>query len=233
VNEKIALLLALQEKDQLCRDLSLQVKDLEAQRSRVERKRKEERAVVDALRQHLEYLRHESRQKNIAVDELDLKIRDYQKQLEEGIISFKEMEALRTKISNQRRRISEMEDAALALMDEIEATACQLEEAREKLARREEKLSADCDEIDSQIVRIKEEIALREEERDGVASKIPVHILSRYEHLHAKFDDPIVPITDGSCSGCKLTVSGITIERVGSDLEIVTCENCSRILYLP
>lgn len=233
MDERIALLLALQEKDQQCSDLFSLIKDLEAQRLQVERKRNEERSVVDSLRQHLERLQHDSRSKNLAVDDLDLKIRDYQNQLEHGIISFKEMEALRTKIENQRRRISEMEDEALLLMEEIETTEQRLEEAVAELANREDKFAANCGEIDSKLDRTREEITHLEHARADIAVAMPAHTLTRYEHLHAKFDDPVVPFADGSCSGCKLTVSVIMIERVRSDLEIVSCENCSRILYAP
>ncbi|MCD5416009.1 hypothetical protein LR032_02740 [Candidatus Bipolaricaulota bacterium] len=233
MDERIVLLLALQGKDQQCSDLSARVEDLKVQRLRVERKRSEERATVDSLRQHLESMQRDSRLKNLSVDELDLKIRDYQKQLEHGIISFKEMEALRTKIANQRRRISDMEDDALLLMEEIEATAQRLEDAVVELAQREEKFAADCEEIDAQLARTSEEITRLEDERTGIAAAIPAHTLTRYEHLRTKFADPVVPFVDGSCFGCKLNVSEIVIERVRSDLEIVTCETCSRILYAP
>ncbi|MEA1871695.1 MAG: C4-type zinc ribbon domain-containing protein, partial [Candidatus Bipolaricaulota bacterium] len=183
--------------------------------------------------ERLEELKHESRLKNHEVDTLDVQIHSYRKELKEAIISYKEMEALRVKISNQSERIDEMENVALSLMDQIEEMAVRLNKAKVDLSAREEKLNADCAVIVDRITQVKEGIERVERERAEIAAKIPSHLFKRYEHLHMKFSDPIVTINDGACSGCKLTVSGTTIGRVRSGLEIVSCENCSRVLYIP
>lgn len=232
MTEEITLLLALQGKDQQQADLQSQVKRLETQKAQVERTLQDERTVVDQLRQNLKELEHTSRLKNLEVDDLDAQIRSYQKRLDEGIISFKEMEALRTKIVHQKERISEMEDEALALMDDIETTKSQLEAAEEKLAEREKELDASCQTISTQIAQMQEEIAARQKERAEVAAKVRAHLLNRYEKLHTEYDDPVVAITNGTCSGCNLKVSGNTVGRARSSMEIITCENCSRILYV-
>jgi len=232
VSEEITLLLTVQEKDQQGVDLSLKVERLEKQKIQVQRRLDEERAAVDRVRQQLQQLEHNSRLKNLEVDDLDMQIREYQKRLNQGIISFKEMEALRTKILNQRERISEMEDEALALMDEIEVTKTRLAEEEKALGEREKEFTARSQEIASRIAQLREEIASCMEERAEVAARIPAHLLTRYENLHTKFNDPVVTILGGTCSGCKLKVSGNAIERARNGAEIVTCENCSRILYI-
>lgn len=232
VSEEITLLLTVQEKDQQGADLSLKVGRLEEQRIQAQHRLGEERAAVDRVRQKLQQLEHNSRLKNLEVDDLDMQIRDYKKRLNQGIISFKEMEALRTKILNQRERISEMEDEALGLMDEIEVTKTRLAEEKKVLGEREKEFTVRSQEIASRIAQLKKEIASRMKERAEVAAKIPAHLLTRYENLHTKFNDPVVTIVDGTCSGCKLRVSGNTIERARNGAGIVTCENCSRILYV-
>jgi predicted nucleic acid-binding Zn-ribbon protein len=40
-----------------------------------------------------------------------------------------------------------------------------------------------------------------------------------------------VKLEGHSCGGCKLSLSATTLEKVREDMEIVACENCSRILY--
>ncbi len=232
MTEEITLLLVLQGKDQKQADLQSQVKRLEAQKAQVERTLQDERAVVDQLRQNLMELEHTSRLRNLEVDDLDAQIRSYQKRLDEGIISFKEMEALRTKIAHQKERISEMEDEALALMDDIETTKSQLAAAEARLAEREKELDTSCQTINAQIAQMQEEIAAGQKERAEVAAKVRAYLLSRYEKLHTEYEDPVVAITDGTCSGCKLKVSGNTIGRARNSMEIITCENCSRILYV-
>jgi len=232
VREEITLLLTLQECDQQQTDWQSQVKRLEAQRAQVERSLKDEQAVVDQIFQTLNQLEQTSRSKNLEVDDLDMQIRNYQQRLDEGIISFKEMEALRTKIVHQRKRISEMEDEALALMDDIGTEKTKLTGAQATLTEREKGLRASCQQINQQIAQVKEEIALAQNARAKTAEKMQAHLLNRYEKLHTEYYDPVVAVTDGTCSGCKLRVSGNTVERARSDMDIVTCENCSRILYV-
>ncbi|HDL86569.1 MAG TPA: hypothetical protein ENH11_09650 [Candidatus Acetothermia bacterium] len=168
---------------------------------------------------------------NLEVDKLDDQIREYQDQLDTGIISFKEMEALRMKISNQRIRIGEMEDEALHLMDEIEETTAQHAREVENLAAREVDLDSEMAKIDVHIEQLRRELDDWKEKRARIVAVLPRHTVQQYDHLHVKFDDPVVPIEKGTCSGCKLTVSGTTVERARDGMEIVTCENCSRILY--
>jgi len=135
------------------------------------------------------------------------------------------------KIANQSTRMGEMEDEALQLMTEIEEMIVRHEQEMENLSAREADLAAEIAKIDTRIVQVRQDLTVWEEKRTQLVAALPPHTVQQYEHLHAKFDDPVVPIENGTCSGCKLTVSGTTVERARDSMEIVTCENCSRILY--
>jgi len=231
VNDAIVQLIELQKIDHERGDLASRIKGLEAQKEQLRRRAEQERSAVDEMGKHLEELKHNSRMMNLEVDNLDDQIRDYQHQLDTGIISFKEMESLRAKISNQRTRMGEMEDEALHLMGEIEETIVQHRKAEENLSVREAEIASEIDELDEHIARVREDLARLEKERAQLIAALPQHTVRQYEHLHAKYDNPVVPIENGACGGCKLTVSSTTIERARDSMEIVTCENCSRIVY--
>jgi len=231
VNDAITQLIELQRIDHECGDITSRVRGLEAQKEQLRRRAEQERSTVNKLQEHLEQLQHNSRMMNLEVDKLDAQIRDYRHQLDTGIISFKEMEALRMKIGNQSTRMGEMEDEALELMNEIEETVVQHRLEREKLSVREADLDAEIAKIDTRIAEMQKELAAWEKKRAQIIAALPPHTVQQYEHLHAKFDDPVVRIENGTCSGCKLTVSGTTVERARDGMEIVTCENCSRIIY--
>lgn len=231
MNDAIAQLIELQKIDQKRSDLASRVQGLEAQKAQLRRRAEQERSAVEKLKEQLENLKHNSRMMNLEVDELDTQIRDYQTQLDTGIISFKEMEALRAKISNQKARMEEMEDKALQVMDEIEETTAQHAREVEALAVRQADLDSQIAKIDDHIKQLQQELTEREKEREQLVAALPNHVVRQYDHLHAKFEDPVVAIENGTCGGCKLTVSGTTVERARDGMEIVTCENCSRILY--
>jgi uncharacterized protein len=232
LKEEITALLALQDADHRSEELAAQVEVLRGERARLEAKLSREREAVEAAREALEALERESRSKNLSVDELDMKIRGYRTKLEKGIISFKEMESLRMKIAQEHDHMSALEDEALRLMDEIESSTVRLGEAREKLERREAKLTEETQSVDARIAEVRKQMEACAAERAQIAATVPDHLLSRYEHLRVEYPDPVVEVEDGSCGGCNLAVSGTTIDRILTELEIVTCENCSRILYM-
>ena len=232
LNNEISVLLSLQEKDAQQAKLAAQIERFHTQKKQVDQQLQEEHDALDQLRGQLEQLEHDSRLKNLEVDDLDMQIRDYQKQLDEGIISYKEMEALRTKIAHQRERMNEMEDEALALMDRIEISHQGLTEREEKVRTTEEILNAQSEMIDHEIEQIQAEKVLGEEEREGIVAKVRPHLLNLYETLRKKCEDPVAAIVAGACAGCNLKVSANTLERARNGAEIIQCENCSRILYM-
>lgn len=229
---EIEQLLALQRIDGKLADLKAHLESLLLQRKRVEERIEAARSEVGSLREHLADLERDSRLKNLAVDELDASIREYQDRLDTGIISFKEMEDLRAKIESERTRISRMEDEALALMDSIERAKDELAGAEEGLKAREEELRGEVERIASALTETEGEIAELEEERGRLTADISPYLLSQYEGLHAKYPDPLALISHGTCTGCKLKLSANTVERAKGGMGVVRCEHCSRILYV-
>ncbi len=229
---EITLLLDLQATDVQLHELSVRIERLRAQRKQAEERIVDEESTVGRLRERLSELEHESRMKNLEVDELDTNIRRYQERLDTGIISFKEMEDLRTKIASERGRISAMEDDALVLMDTIEDSKRSLERAVADCAAKVERLRSQIEDIASRIADTQTQADGLAEERAALCERVPAYLIKQYETLHQRSSEPIVPIKNGTCSGCKLRLSGSTIERVHGGMGIVTCEHCSRILYV-
>lgn len=229
---EITQLLDLQETDGRLHDLAVQVERLRAQQDQAEQRIREEEANVGRLRERLASLEHESRMKNLAVDELDMNIRGYQERLEKGIISFKEMEDLRVKIDSERGRISTMEDEALVLMDTIEESGQDLKDAVSECASRVEHHRSCIEDLAGRVVETEEEIARLQQERAALSERVPPYLVKQYETLRQRSSGPIAAIRNGTCAGCKLKLSGSTIERVRGGMAIVSCEHCSRILYV-
>jgi len=229
---EITLLLDLQATDVQLHEFSVQIDRLRAQRVQTEGRIAAEEADVDRLRERLAELEHESRMKNLAVDELDMNIRQYQERLDKGIISFKEMEDLRAKIDSERGRISAMEDDALVLMDTIEESRRTLERAVVDCTEKVKRLRSQIDDIASRIAETEQRANGLAEERTALCERVPAYLIKQYDTLRQRSSEPLAPIKNGTCSGCKLKLSGSTIERVRGGMGIVTCEHCSRILYV-
>jgi predicted nucleic acid-binding Zn-ribbon protein len=231
MRKELETLTALQTQDTLLRTLQERLERFQAQeRSLLETLAEEERSFQEEQRK-LEDLRRLSRERAAAADDLDVQIRKYEKQLDEGLVSFKEMEALREMVQHSRQRMEELEDEALELFDRVEAEEATLEKRAatyEKWKRRiEEELAELRREMEAQRAKLEE----AQGERRRLAQGVEPALLEHYERLLRDYENPVVPVRGGRCAGCSLQLSEITLERVREGREIVTCESCMRILY--
>jgi hypothetical protein len=225
-------LLDLQQADARVHEVVAHLERLAAHLRQLEARVAQERANVGAARDAVQRLDLDSRARNLEVDDLDMHIRAYQQRLDKGIISFKEMEDLRTKIASEKVRIGRLEDEALGLMSSIETTRAELAQAQAELVPREEHLQAQVADIAREIEETeKGQLAALRLERAAQAAATPPYALAQYEALRATLPNPVAAIDHGTCGGCKIRVSANTVERVRAGREIVTCEHCSRILF--
>ena len=68
--------------------------------------------------------------------------------------------------------------------------------------------------------------------REKLAGKIPAALRNRYERLAGHYKIAIIPVTGDRCLGCfvKLPTSFFSSAYAS---ELLTCENCGRLLFIP
>ena len=143
-----------------------------------------------------------------------------------------EFRAMGNEIERYENEIRSIEDQELELMD-------QAEKAKAELAAEEKKASGIRDSIARQMADLDEkgktlEGRLNEltAERTELSGKIEEDLLGRFERLFAsKGDAAIVALEHEVCTGCHMKVTTQTAHRVKNGKEIVSCEQCGRILY--
>jgi predicted nucleic acid-binding Zn-ribbon protein len=69
-------------------------------------------------------------------------------------------------------------------------------------------------------------------ERTEIAAKVEEELLSLFERLFvSKGDAAVVALEHEVCTGCHMKVTTETAHRAKNGKEIVSCEQCGRILY--
>ena len=69
-------------------------------------------------------------------------------------------------------------------------------------------------------------------ERDQLASQIDEDLLDRFQRLFvSKGDAAVVALAHDVCTGCHMKVTTATAVHVKTGKEIVSCEQCGRLLY--
>ncbi|MBN2267074.1 MAG: hypothetical protein JW725_01890 [Candidatus Babeliaceae bacterium] len=110
----------------------------------------------------------------------------------------------------QRER--EVHEVSLRAQKDEATLQSQLQEIRE--------LSRECDEHHAQLF----------DDRKSIASAVKPEWLAQYENLHSRLENPMVQVTNGTCSACgyKVPVGDLNkIHRQG----LVSCQQCRRLLY--
>jgi predicted nucleic acid-binding Zn-ribbon protein len=97
--------------------------------------------------------------------------------------------------------------------------------AKDSVARQTADLDEKSKALDSQLKALTTE-------RSELAGKIDEDLLGRFERLFkSKGDAAVVAIEHGVCTGCHMKVTTATASQVRAGKEMVSCENCGRILY--
>lgn len=145
----------------------------------------------------------------------------------------RELQVLQDEIAALKRRVSQLEDQELELMEQIEPLDAELA-----------RLAAERDSLDDQAAALRaaiaeDEAAIEAElasvhaERGSLVAGVEPDLLAEYEQLRPHAGGiAIARLVNGSCGGCHLSLSAMEIDRIKKLPEdaLVHCEECGRLL---
>jgi predicted nucleic acid-binding Zn-ribbon protein len=149
------------------------------------------------------------------------------------VTASRELQAMAADVETLRARASVLEDQVLELMEArepLEVELAGLSDRRNALDGRREGAAAALAVAE---VGVDEEIARLEEGRAQAAGSVPADLRAVYDRLRARLDGVAVARLVGNhCDGCHLTLPSMELDRIRHlpDGEVVTCEQCGRIL---
>ncbi|MGQ9524976.1 MAG: zinc ribbon domain-containing protein [Armatimonadota bacterium] len=193
------------------------------------------RKSCEAREAELRQLRAEIRDAELTIQSLEDKRRTYRLRLSSGRTSgHREQEAIQKEIDMLSRQIGELEEKALLLMDAAEPLEAEVNKSKAAIAELEGKLA------ETRAVQAKEHqrLSARLQEllsqRAVAAAEVPQDLLRSYDAVRSRVGPiGVSPVQDGVCSACKMTISTFSLRHLREGQEIVECDNCRRILYLP
>jgi predicted nucleic acid-binding Zn-ribbon protein len=151
-----------------------------------------------------------------------------------GVFSNGPYRALQSEIDAAKKEKVRLEDQVLVLMEQIE----NLQKASKAAEQEALKVKADLDgqdrALDAEEAQAKSLVDSKKVERDVFFAGLPADVRFRYEAIQrgrAGFV-AVVPINDMVCGGCRTAITPNLLNQVMKGKEIITCEGCSRILYI-
>ncbi|HXG64947.1 MAG TPA: C4-type zinc ribbon domain-containing protein [Blastocatellia bacterium] len=135
-------------------------------------------------------------------------------------------------IDATKKQISALETEVLKLMEEGEKLDAQLQvlspDVEKKRAEFDRRLAA----LDEEMQAVNRQQAALGERRKRITETIKPHLLAMYERV-ARFrrGQALAEVRDGICIACRVKVRPKVFSDVRRGDQLITCDNCSRILY--
>ena len=231
MHPELEQLLVLQDRQQKIRQIQTEIGTVPLQRKNLESQLATSAAGVEALKQ-------KARQTEIDRKKLELdagtrtesitrlKTQQYQTRKND------EFQAIGHEIERYENEIRKIEDEELELMVEADKVKGDLAAEEKKAATVKESIDRQITDLDEKSKVLQARLEELTKERSELAGKIDEDVLGRFERLfNSKGDAAVVALEHEVCTGCHMKVTTQTAHRVKAGKEIVSCENCGRILY--
>lgn len=233
MNEQLRLLIEIQEIDKVIGSLNKRKKSIPEQIEKIRNFIEEEKKKVEQSKKELSQLQIERKNKEIDLDVKEQTIRKHLTEL--NLVKTNEAyRALLAEIEKSKIEKSQVEDDILEFMEKIENLTLGIKGMEKETREKEEKSTEEIRTLEEELANVSEELTKEEDKRKGYLEKISPSLFNRYERIREiKEGLAVVPIEEGYCGGCRMLLPPHLINEVYKNQTIITCEICSRILYLP
>lgn len=147
--------------------------------------------------------------------------------------SMKDVSALESELVSLRKRLSDLEDGELVVMERVEqatSAVAAIDDERAAIAVAQQALEAERDEAAAGLTTEREHA---ERDRGVIAGGVPEALLAFYEQRRARGGGiGAALLQHRTCGGCTMTLTGSDLEQVrrAAPDDVLQCPECDRIL---
>ena len=231
MHPELEQLLVLQDRQQKIKQIQTEVETLPLQKKSLEAQLAASVAGVEVLKQNARRVEMDRKKLELDVGTRTesisrLKTQQYQTRKND------EFQAIGHEIERYENEIRKIEDEELELMIEADKLKADLAVEEKKAATVKESIARQTADLDAKSKTLESHLEELTKERAEIAGKIDEDLLGRFERLFkSKGDAVVVPLEHEVCTGCHMKVTTQTAHRAKAGKEIVSCDNCGRILY--
>ena len=231
MHSELEQLLVLQDRQQKIRQIENEIRTVPLQRKNLEGQLAGSVAALETVKQRARQV--EIDRKNLELDvgtreQSIARLRTQQYETRKN----DEFQAIGHEIERYTKEISAIEDRELELMDAADKLKVEVAAEEKKSASAKESISRQLADLDAKSKTLAARLEELKKERENLAGTIDEDLLDRFDRLFAsKGDAAVVALEHDVCTGCHMKVTTATANQVKSGKEIVSCEQCGRILY--
>jgi len=231
VQVELEQLLILQDRAQKIRQVEAELKSLPLERKSLDAQVAAASANLEAIKDRARHV--EVQKKNL---ELDVGMRN------ESIARLKtqqyetrkndEFAAMGREIERYQKEISDLEDQELELMEQADQLKAQIAAEEKQTTAAKSSVAQQVADLDGKQAALSGRLEDLKKEHRELAHKVDEDLLDRFNRLFSsKGDAAVVALEHDVCTGCHMKITTQTAVRVKGGKEIVSCEQCGRILY--
>lgn len=160
-------------------------------------------------------------------------VRNQQRIANGTVADPKALASMVEEVEHLKKRIGDLEDAELEIMEQLETEVSGRERLLAQAARRDETLAGLSAKRDTQLTELDADIAERQTERAALVPAVPTQLLALYDKLGASHGGVgAAELRQRRCTGCQLELNAADLREYAAAPpdEVLRCEECSRIL---
>jgi predicted nucleic acid-binding Zn-ribbon protein len=150
-----------------------------------------------------------------------------------SIADPKALSSMVEEVGHLQRRISDLEDAELEIMEQLESAAASLERLRIRAGELDEQLADAVTRRDHALAALEVQVDQHRAERAELSPLLPADLLALYDKIGASHNGVgAAELRQRRCTGCQLEVNAADLGTfaAAADDDVLRCEECSRIL---
>ena len=226
-------LLILQDRQQKIRQIENEIRNLPLQRKHLEVQSADSATALEAIKLKARQLEVDRKKLELDVGTRTesinrLKTQQYQTRKND------EFQAMGHEIQRYEDEIRKLEDQELELMEQGDKLKVEVSAEEKKAAATKDSITRQMNDLGEKSKALEARLGELSKERAGLAEKMDEDLLDRFERLFvSKGDSAIVAVEHGFCTGCHMRLTTATVNAAEAGKEIVNCEQCGRILFVP
>ncbi len=233
MKENIKLLLSLQDRDLDLERVRAELASIPAKITGLKGDIQTAKKALDDSKKDLVTLQLAKKQLELDLDAQEASVRKHSTELN-SVKTNEAYRALMGEIEKAKQEKSLLEDKILQNMVQTDEAQHSWKEKEAGSKNNESGLLAQISEWENKQKALEQSLAAKTTERDQTFGTLPKDLATQYNKLRSgkRTGAAVVPIRNEQCSGCHMKISQNVINEVRRGQKLMSCESCSRIVYL-
>ena len=231
MNEKLSLLIHLQECDSMLAGLSAKKNSLPEKLQQIDEEFQRFKENISQSAMRYEKLKTEREENELKVKKIsEAMARSKEKLLD--VKTNKEYQAMLKEIETAETSLGELESQIIILMEEMDELSAQVKQDQETLKQAEKNYLDDEKIIEEKLSSVDAESDEWNRKRLALQKNIPEDLLALYEKIRKRNQGVgVIPVWKAVCSGCHMNIPPQLYNELQRSSDLLSCPSCHRIMY--